>query len=284
MDDYISYSKTLSKQQNDSTTSMKKTLASYIKNESDMIENEINEHVKKFLKRDDRYKAFRILQITKWKLLKYAQINQTKKDIFVNKKDITEFDGLFVITTDDTYYPDESIIVRGKKQTNTGSKTPYISRFVIVEAKHSITNSDIDDKLEQMEELQKYLLLARQRKPQIGITSPHEDNFTIEFDKKIINYDLERFDTNLTVIFGSDDMGENQERKIRNDSDIWKNKGIQIGYIKPSGNRYELYHSDDDFQANNLAYTNVKANTVDSKSYKIGSGATKNKVRNVKNT
>jgi mRNA-degrading endonuclease YafQ of YafQ-DinJ toxin-antitoxin module len=260
----------------DNTKQIKKSIASYIKNESDMVENEINQYVIQYLKKDKRFAKYTIYDLTgKWKFLYTPTISNDKPDKRINKKPITEFDGLFILTTDDDFFVDESaaILVRQPLRSQNAS-APKTTFFCVVEAKHSITNKDINEKMNKFKEFQEYVLSCRQ---------DNLTNRTEEYYKTKVRYSLQKLSTELIVIFGSDDMGANQETKIRNEADSWKRDfNISVSFLKPSGDRYELYPFEDGFGRNNLMYKNVQSNSIGARQVKIGAGKTKDTRHKVK--
>jgi hypothetical protein len=257
--------------QTESTNVIKNAISGYIKNEADLIENEINGYIEEFLQNDSRFRYFNIFKVDKWEYLNIPFLNKEKPDIYINKKDhpITEFDGLFIMTTDDNYYVDN--IIRRKEETSNYK----ILQFIVVEGKHSISKEDIDTKIKQMIKFQDYLRVAREK--------DNYTNLTREFQKKIIDYSLDEFDNHIILYFGSEDMDIQKENKIKNTAQFWNDTyDIEVGYLKPSGNRYELYRIEDNFNGNYLSYkkSNVKSinvNKVNLGKNNIGGNSKKSK-------
>jgi hypothetical protein len=122
--------------------------------------------VQKYLKNDEKFINYNILDITKkWKFLRKQHMNIKKPDPFCNKVDnpITEFDGLYILTTDLNYYPDDDDFIKRitTKKIQSNSTTPFLYKFIVVEAKHSITNFDITKKINQIKEFQEYIKYAK---------------------------------------------------------------------------------------------------------------------------
>lgn len=241
----------------DSSTSMNKTISSYIKNEADLIEDEINKYIKKYLTNDPQFHSYNIFNLTKiWKYLRIPEISNIKPDPFINKTDnpITEFDGLYILTDNFEYYPadSESLIIRKTKNNSTNS----IRKFVVVEAKHSITGDDINKKIKQMIIFQEYLKKAKKLE---------NANYTKEFIKKVQGLQLNEFSEEIILIFASDDMDESRTIQIHDNYLIWVEKKIYVSYLRPGGDRYELYSYENEnkiFIQNRYIYGNVRATSL----------------------
>ena len=131
---------------------------------------------------------------------------------------------------------------------------------MVVEAKHSITTSDIKKKVAQMEEFLKYM--------QTDIT---KNNLTIEFLEKVENLQLNTFKKEILLVFGSENMDDERITQIQDNYITWKGKGIYVSYMKLNGNRYGLFDGKTKFTQNRFIY----ANSVSAVQLKIGAGKTK---------
>lgn len=231
----------------DSTKSINKVISGYINNESNLIEKEINGYIRNYLENDSKFNNFTIFDISSsWRLLKE---NKIEKDPFVNKQTITDFDGIFILSSDDNYAPlaiSDKTVVRSKNKNNNNSQSK-IKKFLIVEAKHCLDNTQLNKKISQIERFQEYLKESH---------TIDKEKFTIEYKNKVISYKLNEFETDIILIFGSEDMGENQIELLKEKGESLREKKIEIGYLKPSGKRYELYcyKSEKEFEQNKNIY------------------------------
>lgn len=264
--DYVTTTKKAVVEIRDNTQKIKESISSYIKNESELIENEMNQYMVQYLGKDRRFLGYAIYDLTKiWSRLYLPDVDPEKPNKYVNKKDITEFDGLYVLTSDDNYVPDVDVF-NPIREKGVGTNTKKETFFLVLEAKHSITNNDINTKIEQMRKFQDYIRKAKTNIP----------DATEEYKRKIKNYKLAQVDTKLILVFGSDNMGENQETKIKKEADTWKSEyDITVNYLKPCGEKYELYPYESNFKRKNLKYANVQSTSMTTKTFKIGAGKTK---------
>jgi hypothetical protein len=247
----------------DSTKSINKTIGNYINNESDLIEKEINGHIRNYLAKDPKFLKYTIFDITNiWKFLKEPEIIGNSKDNnIINKTTITDFDGIFILSNDDSYFPlniNDRTIVRLRKNSTTSSSEDKIKKFVIVEAKHCLDNAELKKKIEQIKRFQQYLEEARKYQQ-------NTDKYTLEFKNKVSSYKLNEFTTDIILIFGSEDMGKNQIELITSNYDEWLNKKIEVSYLTPSGGRYSLYcynNANNLYEQNKNIYNNVVASKI----------------------
>ena len=260
----------------DSTKSINTTIGNYINNESDLIEKEINGHIRNYLAKDPKFLNYTIFDISNiLKFLKEPEIIGDSKDNFINKKTITDFDGIFILTNDDKYVPpditDKTLVRKTTTQLISGEK---IKKFVIVEAKHCLDNKQLQKKISQIERFQQYLEEARiYQEDYIKLNSTTSDEislekkkeYTLEFKNKVLNYKLNEFTTDIILIFGSEDMGVNQIDLIKSNYDVWLANKIEVSYLTPSGGRYSLYcynNANKLYEQNKNIYNNVVANKI----------------------
>lgn len=244
------FGKRMDKHGEDTKNSVKSLVAEmkgFINNESNTIESEVNRHVADFLRNDSMYQGHLIYDVTKtWKYLKKPWI--TPKDSPQTlRQPITEFDGLFFITKHHKFkriFGDFDAIRDEVNDVNSKDE----SFFLVVEAKHRLTNDNISEKLDQMQKFQEIITYAREYK---------ESEVTNEFITRVNQFDLSNVSRKLHIVFGSKDMGDNQIRKIKSMYDSLSKDNMFIGYVMPSGDRYELYHGLDNFEQNRLLYASA---------------------------
>ncbi len=249
------------------TQTIKESISRYIRNEADLIEQEMNQYIRYYLQNYKRFENYNIFCINNsWKNLYIQYIDKDKPDEYINKKQITEFDGIYILTTDTSYEPDIDAdwICKRIRKNNVKNSKKNETFFLVLEAKHSITNNDINQKLQKLVLFQDYIRFAKQE---------NFENVTKEFIRKKTKFKLDLFEIKLIVVFGSNNMNENQENKIKNIGKSFnENHDITISYMKPCGERYEIYDYDNHYNKNNMVYGNIKSNSIDAKQVKIGSG------------
>ena len=91
-----------------------------------------------------------VYQITDWKILNEPEKNK-KQDPYINKEEITDFDGLYFICS-----KPEEFIGNLLKSNRSTSNSLIKKTMVVVEGKHELTNEKINMKIKQMKRLQKY--------------------------------------------------------------------------------------------------------------------------------
>jgi hypothetical protein len=231
--------------QTSSIKSMNQTINSYIKNEADIIEDEVNESLVPYFKKDEQFANYNVFDLTKkWDFLNIPTINPdypTNK--FINNNLITEFDGLYIISNDRTYFLTDDYKRIKTMQENTD---PVFKKFVVVEAKHSITNDDITRKIIQIRKFQNYLKI-----------DPSSPDLTDDFKSKNKYLRLNEFSDEIILIFGSEHFATADIKFIKDNYIEWTNLNIYVSYIQLSGDRYELHNYDvnsSGFKANNLIY------------------------------
>jgi len=249
----IKHRKISEKLLNEQTTSiqtMNAAINGYIKNEANLIENEINRQITTYLKNDIKFKDCNIFDIQKnWQYLNKPTIDPNfPTHTFINKTQhpITEFDGIYIITNDLGYCPGFPEIKQIRYNSNQPTKKPQhelFKQFLIVEAKHSITRQEIIKKVKQIQELQKYIQIK-----------PTQLNLTTEFKNINSSLLLNEFKGEIILIFGSEDMDDSRATQIETGHEDWKKLGILAGYVKCSGERYELYENENNFKAKKLVY------------------------------
>jgi hypothetical protein len=136
------------------TTLSKQTLTlrehqNYIDKDAKSIENEINKRVEQLL--ETKFKGFRIIHILK-EMAFFDKIYP-----YNSMAEITQFDGVYIITNDDNYEPSTDVAIDFIYNKPSNSKI-YL---VIVEAKHDITSSRFNDKLRQIVKIQETFEIAR---------------------------------------------------------------------------------------------------------------------------
>jgi hypothetical protein len=231
-------------------------LGGYTGNEGKSIEEEVNMNVAKYLcKKFPQYSIFR----PQWNKLKKYKIADYQKSVANDKKFITEFDGLYILTNDAEYYVSEPVKQR-KVDVQVLNPT---KQFVVVEAKHDLDNTKINKKIMQLKEFQQYLIAARDY---------NKDIHTQEFKEKIRNYSLTEFSSELKVIFASPHIPSTSIDYLCNNYEQWKEQGIDVSYMVPYGNRYGIAWGDTGF---------VRENIVNSQTIELGAktGGTKSKAR-----
>jgi hypothetical protein len=233
------------REQTSSIRSMNKTINGYIKNEANIIEDEVNESLIPYFKKDEQFANYNIFELTKeWGYLNIPTIDpEYPTNYFANNKLITEFDGLYVISNDRTFFLSDKYkrIKTMQKETN-----PVFKKFVVVEAKHSITTKDITRKIEQIQKFQNYLKI-----------DPGLPGLTDDFKRKQDYYKLNEFSDEIILIFGSEHFAKTDIDYIKKMYKEWIKLNIYVSYIQLSGDRYELHNYDvnsSGFKANNLIY------------------------------
>ena len=212
----------------------------------DIFEITINNYVRNYLAKDPKFQKYTVFDMSNiWTCIKEPEISEISKNNVINNQNITDFNGIFILTNDDSYFPmniNDRTIVRLRKNSTTSSSKYIIKKFVIVEAKYCLDNIQLYKKISQIERFQQYLEEAR------NFQDNHHKEYTIEFKNKAIYYKLNEFTTDIILIFASEDMSYNQINVIKSNCDNWLANKIEVGYFIPSSVeteykrvRYSLY-------------------------------------------
>lgn len=200
-----------------------KSFGGYTKNEADGIEDETNRMLFKFLLAT--FPEYNIFKINAWKTLQSPLIRDMKAAR--NESSITEFDGLYIVSKNKDYYVDS--LVSGDFKTNFTGMDVNANNFVILEAKHALSNALVDNKIKQIVEFQKYMQISYDPKVH-----------TIEFKKKLDVYELIKFaGKTIYLFFASPYITVETQQYITSNASVWlKNFNIRVGFMVPEGNRY----------------------------------------------
>lgn len=215
------------------------TLNGYTKNEATAIEEEVNIKVSNLLKR--KFSNFNIYSVDTWKTLQKNKITDMDNKVR-DKKSITEFDGLFIVSNDPEYYSDNLIHKMSNasifQNTNTGKLTQ--KQFVVVESKHDLDFGKVNHKISQMITFKNYIEESLNPDPKI---------YTKEFIKRANFHELPGFiGSDLYLIFASPYIPNSCIDMIKANAISWvQNHRIHVGFMRPSGNRYNIAWVDDNF-------------------------------------
>lgn len=217
---------------------LSKTINGYIKTDADAIEDEANTKLPKFLRRKfPKYIIYRVYP-TDWRILRenFFASYSLPRHLFC---DITEFDGLYIITNDDTYDPGLSSPVPTYVPVNLDQSEPKIYQFVVLESKHDLTTDKVNRKIEQMRRFQQYIRESLE----------YEDKkFTQEFRNKVVTYKLQLFvNQTIHIVFATPHAKDSCIEHIIKEGPSWLKENIHVVYMIPSGNRYAVAFADENF-------------------------------------
>ena len=224
-----------------------KNLDNYISIEADIIEEETNEQLKKFFTLFDKYASCYIYDITKdWKFLKVPTKN-AKNDPYINKEDITEFDGLYIISPYEIKYVGHEL-KRGTPQASRQQLTKHF--FVVLESKHKLTNDKINDKITKLKLFQAYLANSS--------NTEYVKNATKEYQTKVEQYQLAKASSQIELYIGGPYVVKTISDHIHTNSDTWATDKVIVNYLKPDGERYSVFHKSNKYTPISILETSVR--------------------------
>jgi hypothetical protein len=144
--------------------------------------------------------------------------------------------------------------------------------FIVIESKRKVF-TDWQSKVAQMKLFQEYISEAKKE----NIES--NPSFTTEYKEKIEKYELKRVDPTLYLYFGGEKVLASSQfinkELVEKANDLSKSSPpIQIGFIVPDGERYDVYNLQDNqfIKSNNIRVNSVttKGITLSGKSDNIG--------------
>ncbi len=205
----------------------------------DAIEKQIPRYLRKKFPDSNIYKVH-----NDWRRLQRNKIDEVNKCKNRDERSITDFDGLYIVSNDDAYEIGVELVYNDAKRNNTLPKTYFL---VVVEAKHGLTTTKVNKKIEQIKEFQNYI------KESLNFL---EDIYTKEYKDKVYVFQLQHFiDGPIYLIFASPHMDEDCIQYIKNASG---EHNISLAYMVPTGNRYSISFADEGF----VQYSNVNTNTL----------------------
>lgn len=157
-------------------------IQSYIKNESDIQENRLTLHMKELL-----HGIYNTANIQSSLLKEFYTPSSNKI--------LTDLDGCLIVKS-------HSGPVRVRNSRTGMNRNIMFDRVYIIEAKHGLTKSLIDKKLEQF-----CIILDTFQKIHTGVYTPKNIPDT-KFDNMVLSYDLQDFPEDIYFMFASDDLSE----------------------------------------------------------------------------
>ena len=219
-------------QQQDSIEKLVRKISEYITAESKIIEEEINARIIIHLKTSPQFSKYNIYRPS-WKRLN-VPIKNDKGNDYKNYKEITEFDGLFILSTSD--FPDAGQLIQAKRvQTrNQSGRSKNDERiFLVVEGKHALTNDLINDKIKKMKEFQNYI--------QNASNPEYVAKCTDEYKNKVKTYQLTTFSNKILLYFGGPYVTDTIKTHIENTYQNYLKDNIHVSFMRPQGKRYIMY-------------------------------------------
>ena len=217
---------------------IQKSIGGYTKNEADAIEDEINKKLPNILQR--KFPGNNIFQIKSWKTL----ITNKKEEFIANARDtkeITEFDGLYIVSNDrDFDVNDGDDVIYKSNSTKTVSNS--VKHFVVMEAKHAQNVKKVDTKINQMIKFQSYIRDSKD-------LATNKSAYTKGFIMKAQCYQLDFIDKPMYLIFASPLMPDDVIIHINNISpELEKQHNIIIAYMTRNANNYSISWANTGFQ------------------------------------
>jgi hypothetical protein len=202
------------------TSKIQQTIGGFTKSDAEAIEEESNKDIKEHLK--EIFSSHAIYAVKGMKVL----ISHLKAE--VNNRDtrtITDFDGMYVVADAEYHLSDMygHLIQAGTERGPT--------RFLVLEAKHSLTVGMIDKKIQQMLRFQEYLKAAKAWDPAVH---------TKQFEADIEHYQLKTCSSDLRIVFVSPHFQEHCKEHIDSKHAEWRRQGLEVWFMSLAGNRYEV--------------------------------------------
>jgi hypothetical protein len=250
------------------------TLTKFIAAEGTIIEEDLNQEMRRFLRYDKRFSNVYVYRPKKWKYLNKPEISfdkAGKENKYRNYDEITEFDGLFVVSSvaldiSTDFVEPIRIPRRATDSRNARNAQLY---FVVLEAKHGIGRPEFNHKYSKMKLFQEYILSARDQ--------AFVEKGTLEFQEKVAVFGLPKFQTHIEFFIGAKSIASTLANHIQGKAKSWlETDDIAVSYFLPGGTGYVLYDMHTNFEPNNMLYGDVKANSVTGSRISIGSGKRKN--------
>jgi hypothetical protein len=213
---------------------LEKLVHGYIGNDAKAIEEEGNTTFAKYLQR--KFQKCNIYKCTGWKTLQDNMQPKSGTKVQANESSITEFDGLYVVSQNSAYFADDYI----QKPYNPELVGSGPTFFVVLEAKHHITASKVNDKVAQMLKFKKYISDSSQYNPSVH---------TKEYLNKIVRYSLTEVTSDIIhIVFTSPYLTTECVEYIKQNYDQWIKQGVYVSYMKPAGNTYFIAWGDTGFK------------------------------------
>ena len=227
-------------------------LQAYKDKDAKSIEREVNQQVVKMLQL--MYQGYHIIDV--------LALDRSLEHFYPPRvpQALTEFDGFYVVTNDDSYNLVETPYAKSGpyRQKTDGAKIIW----VIVEAKHDITTTRVNKKLTQIVKIQEILETAR--KLRVGIDDEDTKDIPDAFVSRSHYLEYYNMEPEINLIFGGPYLEVSAENHIKRlGTQLWKDpKPIKLSNTKiipqvypirtslfvPQGNRYSYGDVSDDFK------------------------------------
>ena len=221
----------------------------YQKKDAASVERDVNNFLVKMLQL--KYPGYHVLNV----LESYPSYKHFYEPNATDS--LTEFDGLYVVTNDDSYN------LLAERPSNSSFRTKSKSSkiiFVIVEAKHDVTTKRINRKIRQIVKIQEAFETAR------NIRSGNANTKGMKKDFLQRNYQAEYYNMEEEILFviGGPYLEPNAEEHIKRiGRKLWKEPEtirladrsvieqkypIRTCLMIPNGNRYSLGDVEEDYR------------------------------------
>ena len=248
--EYMTDMKKNIEQQTTSITAFVKKLGGFIDVESKIIEEEINERMETHIKTSPQFAKYFVYK-PDWKFLNEQTIDSTSGNEYKNNKQITEFDGLYIVSSTENKNFGSLIRSKHSNQARKVNSARQERFFIVVEGKHEMTNKRISHKLEKMKLFQKYIQESQ------NVT--HVKSCTKQYQTNVEQYQLHTFSNKIYLYFGGPYVTDTVKTHLQEIYNEYSTIDIIINMMRPQGKRYVMYDFDEtkkEFIKKNVSYTN----------------------------
>jgi hypothetical protein len=234
-----------------------KKLNDYIDREGEILEEVTNGYVIKYFKHCPLFSDLYIYKDEEWK---YLYLPTIKEKVYKNRKQITEFDGLYIFSKTNLMNVIKTDLeeIKTPKQRNNNTNNSKQSKpwFVILEAKHSLSKTEVQHKIKKYIDFQNYI--------QNGSNTEFVKNSTDEYKNKVSNYKFDErfFDTKLYIYFAGEYVTDSLITYIRDNSEEWKQNNIFVSAIQKNNDDYKMFDIFSNYEANNTKYGRLHGNSM----------------------